>query len=155
MRKIIVAILLVTMIGCSTHIKDLQHIQDTIYEVSSGNIIYDIKSVELSSNDSLIIDHSFNKLNSFISRWKEIPKEDFSVFLSEYNDVRKSYLDIHKIVSSNWDLYSDTNKEKLLKYKSEAVMLDSSVKRMVRIKNYYKAAKIAISVAKVAAGALK
>lgn len=154
MHILIIAIL-IALSGCAMQLKNLQTIQDTIYEASSGNIQYDIKSVELSSTDLIIVDHSFNKLNAFIERWKDLPKEDLTIFLSEYSEARKSYLDIHRVVDNNWNKYTSYNKEKLLKYKSDAILLDNSVKQMIRIKNYYRAGMLAISVIEVAAGLAK
>lgn len=156
MRILFIITLVIITLGCTTtELKTLQSVQDTIYEVSNGNILYDIKSVELSSTDLIIVDHSFNKLTAFIERWKELPKDNLTIFLSEYSEVRNSYLSIHRVVDNNWNKYTESNREKLLKYKQEAILLDNSVKQMIRIKNYYRAGKLAISVIEVALGLVK
>lgn len=157
MKKLIVSMILSIFLisGCSTF-NSLKAIKESVVQVSDGNVMYKIKSVELNSSEITILDHSFNNLRQFIDKWTKIDKiENLEEFLSEYAEAKISYLAVHKVIENNFAKYNPEFQTELKKYKKDATHVDDVVFRMVLAKDMYNAGKEAVKLAKVAIGLLK
>lgn len=156
MKKLFIIILLsISIIGCTTF-NDVKEVKETIYQVSKGEVIHEIKSVELNFAELTIIDHSFNKLNLFIDKWlKVVSIQDFNEFSEEYKVAKNSYLSIHKVIEDNFDRYPEELKLKFIKYKMDANHIDSTVERLLLGRDIYRTGKEAVKLAMVVVGLLK
>jgi len=157
MKKLIVSIILSIFLlsGCSTF-NSLKAIKESVVQVSDGNVMYKIKSVELNSSEITILDHSFNNLRQFIDKWTKIDKiENLEEFLSEYAEAKISYLAVHRVIENNFSRYATEIQVELKKYKQDAVNIDNIVYKMILAKDMYKTGKEAVKLAKVVIGMLK
>lgn len=157
MKKLIVTLILsISLVtGCAVF-DGFKSIKESIVQVSDGNIIHKIKSVELTSTEITIIDHSFNNLKDFIDKWSKVDKvEDLDDFMTDYAVAKSSYLSIHKVIESNFTKYNTEFQTELKKYKKDATHVDDVVFRMVLAKDMYNVGKEAVKLAKIAIGLLK
>jgi len=157
MKKIIISILIVlSLLGCANTLKSVENIQEASFMVANGEIIHEIKAVELSSTELAIVDHSINNLKAFIDKWdnvQDIP--DMDNFIQEYNIAKSNYLAIHRVIFANYDSYPEHLQTKFIQYQESAVKLNSTVQKMIMGKNVYAAAKIGVKLAMVVVGVLK
>ena len=157
MKKLIISIILSIFLlsSCSTF-NSLKSIKESVVQISDGNIMYKIKSVELNSSEITILDHSFNKLRQFIDKWTKIDKiENLEEFLSDYAEAKISYLAVHKVIENNFSKYAIEIQIELKKYKQDAVNIDNIVHNMILAKDMYKTGKEAVKLAKVVIGLMK
>lgn len=149
---ITVLLIITTLLGCAS----IKSIHETISSVSEGNIVNEIKSVELTSSEVSIMTHSVNNLRNFIDKWSHISGEDnLQEFLSDYSEVKANYLSLHKIIKDNWDKYPTELRNKFIEYKKDATKLDKTIDRLVLAQKLYKASREAVTLAKIAIGMLK
>lgn len=157
MKKLIVTLILsISLVtGCAVF-DGFKSIKESIVQVSDGNIIHKIKSVELTSTEITIIDHSFNNLKDFIDKWSKVDKvEDLDDFMTDYAVAKSNYLSIHKVIENNFTKYNTEFQTELKKYKKDATHVDDVVFRMVLAKDMYNVGKEAVKLAKIAIGLLK
>lgn len=156
MRNLILSIFLVlSLIGCTT-LKSIENIQETSFMVANGEVVHEIKAVELSSTEITIIDHSINNLRVFIDKWDSVDNiPNLTEFIAEYNVAKSNYLAIHRVIFANYERYPRHLQTKFLEYQDSAQKLDSTVHKMIMGKNAYAAAKVGVKLAMVVVGALK
>lgn len=154
-KLILVLILIFSLVGCETF-NGLKSIKESAMQVADGNVIYKIKSVSLTSSEITILDHSFNNLNDFITKWSKIDKiTDLEDFLNDYAKAKLSYLAVHKVIESNFDKYALEIQVELKKYKQDAIHIDDIVYKMILAKDMYKTGKEAVKLAKIVIGMIK
>lgn len=157
MKKLIVLVVLSIFLasGCSTF-NSLKSIKETMSQVSDGNIIHKIKSVELSYAEIAILDHSFNNLRQFIDKWTKIDRiENLEEFLDDYAEAKTGYLAVHKVIENNFSKYASEIQIELTKYKQDAIYIDNKVYKMILARDMYKASKEAVKLAGVVVGLMK
>lgn len=156
MKNLIVVIILsLSLIGCSAF-DGLKSIRESVVEVRSGNVLYDIKSIELSSSEITIVDHSFNTLMGFIDKWTKVPAvTDMNEFVSEYNTAKSAYRSMYAVIENHFIDYPQELQAKFIKYKKDADGIDSTVYTMIMGRDLYNASKQAVKLAIVVAGVLK
>lgn len=155
MKKLIVLILTVVLLGCST-LKSIEDIHDTSLMVANGEVVHEIKAIDLSSTNLAIVDHSINKLKIFIEKWDKVENIDnLEEFIAEYKDAKSNYLAIQRVITTNYDKYPKELQTKFLKYQKNAQNLDNTVQKLILGKNIYAATKVGVKLAMLAVGALK
>lgn len=157
MKKLIVLVVLSIFLltGCSAF-NSLKSVRESVIEVSDGNIIHKVKSVELTSTETTILDHSFNNLKVFIDKWSKVEKiEDLDDFMNNYTTAKTNYLAMYKIIENNFAKYTPEFQTEFRKYKKDAEHIDSIVFRMVLTKDIYNAAKEGVKLAKTVIGLIK
>lgn len=156
MKKLFIIILLsIALIGCATF-NNIKQIHETIYQVSNGEVIHEIKAVELTSTELTIVDHSINNLKIFIDKWNNSKNiTNLDDFIDDYTIARSNYLAIHKVIFANYDKYPKELQDKFLEYQKHALKLDSTVQKMILGKDIYNATKTGVKLAMVVVGMLK
>lgn len=156
MKNIIIAIFLaLSIVSCST-LDGVTALKDTSFKVSNGEIIHEIKSVELTPTELMIVDHSFNNLKSFIEKWDKVTDlVNFNEFIEDYSIAKNNYLAVHKVISDNFDRYPKELQTKFIDYKANANNLNKTVERMLIGKDIYATAKVGVKLAMLVVGAIK
>jgi hypothetical protein len=128
MIKIIAVILFLS--GCA----GLSGVIATDYAIASGEADKTVKSVGLSSNEKLVIDHAINKYNYFIERWQSKDLiENRQEFLAEFRDLKKQYYAVDAIVKRHWQEYAPDKQALLIEYQEAAISLNASTEKLARL----------------------
>lgn len=156
MKKfLILLILTMSILGCTT-IKEIPNIKESSISISNGEILHEIKSVDLTSNEIFIVDHSMNNLKLFIDKWKDVVNlSNIDEFNADYKKMKTDYFAVYKVIENNFDKYPEELKIKFSGYKKSAKALDNQVSTLVVGKDIYLTVKTGVKLAMVVAGMVK
>ncbi|MBY0475399.1 MAG: hypothetical protein K2Q13_10130 [Nitrosomonas sp.] len=148
--------------GCSTVLKntsDLANIAVANDQVMSGQVAETIKSVNLSSTESLIVDHAINQYSGFVDKWKssinylDSSEPLFTEFVADYRKIVAQYRAVkEQVVKPHWSEYTETNRALLNEYHGRVDRIDQSVNGLIDAGNRHQALLDALYLGQVLAG---